>query len=608
MLRRPLRSAAVASSLLAANLVVLTLYLNPDLTLRSEARALFLCLFLPYLLLGTAALLLLALVQSLFRFWRRPPSLIPGWSWLGTFLLVEMAATASAYAFNLLSYRHSVPVDSLRALAASTAVATTALLVLLSIAADAVLFPRRARSLSAALTVVAPAAALVIPLAMRPAPRPAAPVQPVSIDQVKPLRRVTLIGIDGLSPAFVQDGVARGNLPALARLLRRGASGALATLRPTEAPPIWATIMTGCLPRDHGVKSFATYRLLGSSRTYELLPKGALVGLLERTHLVATSPSNSTSRRRRALWNALSAFGIPAGVVRLWGTYPPEQGQGFTLSNYFHLFVDDDARAGGTLYPPDLLPLARARAVRAREVDAALVAEFVDASASEPADAPWRRELVDRALAPDLTYRRAGLVLRAAYDPPFFASYFYGLDVVGHAFYRYAHSERFGDVSPPESRRFGRVIDRYAALLSQWVGESAQAMKPGEVLIVVSGYGMEPVPLWRRVITGLTGGGTISGTHDGAPDGFFLALGDGIRAGVSIGDASVLDVTPTILYLFGLPVARDMEGRVLTEILEDDFARNHPVTFIPSYESLAIAPVAGHGDLEDLPPLPDEEP
>jgi hypothetical protein len=106
MLRRPLRSAAVASSLLSANLVVLTLYLNPDLTLRGEARALFLCIFLPYLLVGTAVLLLLALVQSLFRFWRRPPSLVPGWSWLGSFLLVEMAGTAAAYAFNLLSYRH----------------------------------------------------------------------------------------------------------------------------------------------------------------------------------------------------------------------------------------------------------------------------------------------------------------------------------------------------------------------------------------------------------------------------------------------------------------------------------------------------------------------
>src|SRR5258706_8998089 len=305
MLRRPLRSAAVASSPLAANLVVLTLYLNPDLRLRGEARALFLCLFLPYLLLGTAVLLLLALVPTLFRFWSRPPPLLPGWPWLGSFLLVEAAATASVYAFNLLSYRHSIPVDALRALAASTAVTTIALVVLLSIAVDALLFPRRVRSLSAALTVVAPAAALVIPLAMRPAPTPATPVQPVSIDQVASGRRVTLIGIDGLSPAFVQDGIARGNLPALARRMRRGASGALATLRPTEAPPIWATIMTGCLPRDHGVKSFATYRLLGSTRTYELLPKGALVGLLERTYLVSTSPSKSTSRRRPAPSNSL---------------------------------------------------------------------------------------------------------------------------------------------------------------------------------------------------------------------------------------------------------------------------------------------------------------
>ena len=72
--------------------------------------------------------------------------------------------------------------------------------------------------------------------------------------------------------------------------------------------------------------------------------------------------------------------------------------------------------------------------------------------------------------------------------------------------------------------------------------------------------------------------------------------------------ASVLDVAPTVLYLCGLPVARDMEGRVLTEMLEDDFARAHPVTFIPSYESLAVAPFHEAGGPEELPPLPDEGP
>ena len=69
----------------------------------------------------------------------------------------------------------------------------------------------------------------------------------------------------------------------------------------------------------------------------------------------------------------------------------------------------------------------------------------------------------------------------------------------------------------------------------------------------------------------------------------------------------MLDITPTILYLMGLPVARDMEGRVLSEILDDDFARSRPVTFIPSYESLAVTPVVERLEL-DLPPPRDEEP
>ena len=86
----------------------------------------------------------------------------------------------------------------------------------------------------------------------------------------------------------------------------------------------WTTVFTGRLPRDHGVKSFAAYRLRGSPTVYELLPKGALVTLLERASLVSTSPVTAASRKRLALWNALNAFGIQAGVVRFWGTHPPE--------------------------------------------------------------------------------------------------------------------------------------------------------------------------------------------------------------------------------------------------------------------------------------------
>ena len=132
------------------------------------------------------------------------------------------------------------------------------------------------------------------------------------------------------------------------------------------------------------MKSFAAYRLRGSATVYELLPKGALVTLLERAALVSTSPVTAASRKRLALWNALNAFGIQAGVVRFWGTHPPERIKGFMLSHYFHLLRKDGAGAD-TLHPPDLLAEVQARAVAPEDVDASMLGEFVDLSAPDTA-------------------------------------------------------------------------------------------------------------------------------------------------------------------------------------------------------------------------------
>jgi predicted AlkP superfamily phosphohydrolase/phosphomutase len=538
---------------------------------------------------------------------RRAREIVQGLPGFGGMVLVALAIAAGLFWFNLFSYRHSMPVEFLRALAVASASLSGAALVLGAVALDARLFPHRGRGLSSALAVLAAASALVVPLALRPERAARVLPPPVRLEPRDPLRRVTLIGLDGLGPAQLREAVARGKLPALARIMRRGAHGPLATLRPTEGPAIWTTIFTGQLPRDHGVKSFGSYRLRGSPTAFEALPKGALVGLVERAGLVSTSAVTSTSRRRRALWDALNALGIGAGVVRFWGTFPPETLHGFMLSHYFHLLKDDPARVRQTLYPADLVDEVRARAVGPQEVDRALVSEFVDLSVDLPSDAvPWRRDLVERALAPDLTYHRAGAVLRAAYDPPFFATYYYGLDVVGHAFTRFAHPDRFGNVGAGEARRYGGVCDAYAELLSRWVGESAQSLRPGEVLLVVSGYGMQPVPLWRRLVGSVEGGASASGTHAGAPDGVLLAVGDGIRAGAVLQEASVLDVAPTILYLMGLPVARDMEGRVLTEMLDEEFTRAHHLSFVPSYDAVAGTDEAPTAPLSDLPPLPEE--
>jgi predicted AlkP superfamily phosphohydrolase/phosphomutase len=601
----------LAASAGAAGLCVLTLYLNPGLGLLRETVPLALCLFLPWVVAGTLSLVAVAVAARALRPWARPRrAVVDGRPFFTSLVSLALFATAVLYWHNLLSYRHSIPVASLRALAASAVVISAGALVLLAVGADVVLFPRRPRPFAAALAVIVPALALAVPLALRPGPASPPPPVPVQLDDLHPARRLVVVGIDGLGPADLADDPQGGRVPSLVRLVRRGAFGPLATLRPTDAPAIWTTMFTGRLPRDHGIESFYTYRLFASSSDWALLPKSTLVGLIERAGLVSRRPVTSASRRRRALWNVLDAFGIPAGLVRIWGTHPPETIQGFVLSPYFHVLRNDPQQAASTLHPPALLGEVRARAVEARDLDVALLRELADvpASGASPLSDPSIAALASQALAPDLTYMRAAGVLRAAYDPAFFAISFHGYDVAGHLFYRYAHPEAFGDVPPEDARRYGRVLDRYASLLGQWVGELSPEPRSGEVLVVLSGHGLEPSPLWRRLLGAFAGTRVASATHAAAPDGLFLAVGDGIRPGAAVHEASVLDVAPTLLYLMGLPVARDMEGRVLTEILEEDFARENPLTFIPSYESLAVAPPTPVTPAAELPELPEDEP
>jgi hypothetical protein len=608
--RKTLTSAGIAASIGALCLCTLALYLNPGLVLRREAPALVVCLFVPWAAGGTLALALVAAAATALRWWPRPyRPVIAGRPFFASLAFLALAVVAALYWHNLLGYRHALPLEALRALALSSVVVTGAAAVFLAIGLDLALFPRHDRPLAAALAVLAPAAALAVPLALRPQPAPPVPPVPVRLDAGRPARRVVVVGIDGLSPSDL-TAAPRGDVPAFARLARRGAFGPLATLRPTEGPPVWTTLMTGRLPRDHGIRSAFTYRLRGSDREWALLPKATLVGALERAGLVSRRPVPSTSRLCRALWNVLDAFAIPTGLVGVWGTHPPETIRGFVVSPYFYVLHDDPERAAGAVFPRDLLSEIRARAVSPRDLDPALLTDLAaaPAPAAAPLDDPLIRALAEGSLAPDLTSARAAQVLRQAYAPALLVVSFQGYDAASHLFYRFAHPEAFGNVSADDARRYGRVLGRYASLVERWVGDLEKDLGPGDVLVVLSGHGLAPTPLWRRLVGVLTGTAVGAASHGGAPDGVLLVAGAGIRPGATPAGASILDVAPTILYLMGLPVARDMEGRVLTEILDPAFAQENPVTFIPSYESLAVAPAAPGVPLDDLPPLPEELP
>jgi hypothetical protein len=83
----------------------------------------------------------------------------------------------------------------------------------------------------------------------------------------------------------------------------------------------------------------------------------------------------------------------------------------------------------------------------------------------------------------------------------------------------------------------------------------------------------------------------LGGEFGGGADGVLLLYGEGIRPGSLLTDARLVDLAPTLVYGLGFPVARDLDGRVLTSAFDKTFLASHPLTFIPSYEGLAKTPL-----------------
>jgi len=73
-----------------------------------------------------------------------------------------------------------------------------------------------------------------------------------------------------------------------------------------------------------------------------------------------------------------------------------------------------------------------------------------------------------------------------------------------------------------------------------------------------------------------------SGTH--TMEGILVAKADGmIKRNLDLGEASIFDVTPTILHLMGCPIPSDLDGRVLEIMIEPSFAKHPVITGTPSY-------------------------
>lgn len=351
-------------------------------------------------------------------------------------------------------------------------------------------------------------------------------------------RRVLVVGLDGASWRAIDPLIEAGLLPNIGDLVRRGARAELDCVPADPAtacfcPPVWTSIATGTSKSSHRIRGFFT---------------------------------PSSDRESQAIWNVAAQRGVRVVTSSWRGTWPPEPGIDYVFTEpgldlMGEIFWDawnPSDHPGLTspeplFQPPDvfeslgLLPPPSERpptwSVYAR--DRVAMESLLQLERGRPYEQWWEREAELTMIlihGPD----KVAHLLWGLYQQEMFGPF----DSEG---YVEAARQWDGPVQGPAPFAWGVMAGPYLEA-DAWLGRLF-AQRDYDYVVLVSDHGMT-----RNPRPGLWGQHDVPSTEGHA--GIFSVTGPGVRAGASLGTMSVLDVAPTLAYVLGLPVARDLEGGV----------------------------------------------
>ncbi len=148
------------------------------------------------------------------------------------------------------------------------------------------------------------------------------------------IRRMVILGLDGLEPTLAEKFMAEGKLPHLSRLRKEGSYARLKTTTPAISPVAWSSFMTGSEPSKHNIFDF----LSRDPRTYLPDLSSARIGKPKRTlalgkyEIPLSKPRIRGLRKSVPFWKILGERGIFSTILRVPLTFPPEKFRGHLLS------------------------------------------------------------------------------------------------------------------------------------------------------------------------------------------------------------------------------------------------------------------------------------
>jgi predicted AlkP superfamily phosphohydrolase/phosphomutase len=148
------------------------------------------------------------------------------------------------------------------------------------------------------------------------------------------VKRVVILGLDGLDYGLTERMLSEGKLPQLAALRDQGCFKPLGSTLPPISPVAWSSFQTGVNPGKHNIFDFLT----PDPRTYEPRPSSVEIRPPRRSirlgkyRVPLGKPDVRLLRKSKPFWNVLSEHGIFNCIIRVPITFPPEKLRGVQLS------------------------------------------------------------------------------------------------------------------------------------------------------------------------------------------------------------------------------------------------------------------------------------
>jgi predicted AlkP superfamily phosphohydrolase/phosphomutase/tetratricopeptide (TPR) repeat protein len=372
-------------------------------------------------------------------------------------------------------------------------------------------------------------------------------------------RKVLLIGWDAADWKVATPLMDQGLMPTLDDFVDHGVMGNLATLRPILSPMLWNSIATGMRADKHGIHGF----------------------MEPDTHTGGIRPVSSTSRKVKAIWNILTQKGYKTHVLGWFAGHPAEPINGISVSDLYPYATQPIDKPWplppGAVYPESLRDTFAELRMHPAELTEAAILPWIPRAAEIDQEKDKGLASFAKILAENLSIHNAATWILQNRPWDFMAVYYNGIDHFCHGFMHF-HPPRMEGVPEDKFEIYKDVVNNAYRFHDMLLRTLLELAGPEATVLLVSDHGFHSDHLRPRGIPREPAGPAVQHRQFG----IVAMRGPHVKQDERIYGATLLDVAPTILTLFGLPVGEDMDGRVLVQAFEEP----PQVERIPSWEQV----------------------